>query len=73
MENEKMYTTTDLMEITGLTRAGVLRRARPFGFTKYCKYVLKRTSWGNYKRRRGRRKDSARKARRNEKRTSAGY
>ena len=48
MENEKMYTTTELMEITGLTRAGVLRRARPFGFTKYCRYVLKRTSWGNY-------------------------
>ena len=48
MENEKMYTTTDLVEITGFTRAGVLRRARPFGFTKYCKYVLKRTSWGNY-------------------------
>ena len=48
MENEKMYTTTELMEITGLTRAAVLRRARPFGFTKYCKYVLKRTSWGNY-------------------------
>ena len=48
MEKEKTYTTTDLMEITGLTRAGVLRRARPFGFTKYCKYVLKRTSWGNY-------------------------
>lgn len=48
MEKEKMYTTTDLMEITGLTRAGVLRRARPFGFTKYCRYVLKRTSWGNY-------------------------
>ena len=48
MEKEKTYTTTDLMEITGLTRAGVLRRARPFGFTKNCKYVLKRTSWGNY-------------------------
>ena len=48
MESEKMYTTTDLVEITGLTRAAVLRRARPFGFTKYCKYVLKRTSWGNY-------------------------
>ena len=48
MEKEKTYTTTDLMEITGLTRAGVLRRARSFGFTKYCKYVLKRTSWGNY-------------------------
>lgn len=48
MESEKMYTTTDLVEITGLTRAGVLRRARPFGYTKYCRYVLKRTSWGNY-------------------------
>ena len=48
MDNEKMYTTTDLVEITGLTRAAVLKRARPFGFTKYCKYVLKRTSWGNY-------------------------
>ena len=48
MGKEKTYTTTELMEITGLTRAGVLRRARPFGFTKNCKYVLKRTSWGNY-------------------------
>lgn len=48
MGKEKTYTTTELMEITGLTRAGVLRRARPFRFTKYCKYVLKRTSWGNY-------------------------
>ena len=48
MEDEKMYTTTDLVEITGLTRAAVLRRARPFGYTKYCRYVLKRTSWGNY-------------------------
>lgn len=48
MESEKMYTTTDLVEITGLTRAAVLKRARPFGYTKYCKYVLKRTSWGNY-------------------------
>ena len=48
MEKEKTYTTTELMEITGLTRAGVLRRARPFGYTKYCKYVLKRTDWGNY-------------------------
>lgn len=48
MEKEKMYTTTDLMEITGLTRAAVLRRARLFGYTKYCRYVLKRTSWGNY-------------------------
>ena len=48
MEKEKTYTTTDLMEITGLTRTAVLRRARPFGYTKYCRYVLKRTSWGNY-------------------------
>ena len=32
MEKEKTYTTTDLMEITGLSRAA----------------VLKRTSWGNY-------------------------
>lgn len=48
MEKEKTYTVTDLMEITGLTRAGVLRRARLFGFTKYCRYVLKRTSRGNY-------------------------
>ena len=45
---EKIFTTTELMEITGLTRAAVLRRARPFGYTKYCKYVLKKTSWGNY-------------------------
>lgn len=48
MEKEKIFTTTEIMEISGLTRAGVLRRARPFGFTKYCRYVLKRTSWGNY-------------------------
>ena len=48
MEKEKIYTTTDLVEITGMTRAGVLIRARPFGFTKGCKYLLKRTSWGNY-------------------------
>ena len=48
MEKEKTYTTTDLLEITGLSRASVLRRARPFGYTKYCRYVLKRTSWGNY-------------------------
>lgn len=47
MEDEKMYTTTELVEITGLTREAVLRRARPFGYTKYCKYVLKRTSCGN--------------------------
>ena len=46
MEKEKIYTTTDIVEITGLTRAGVLRRARPFGFTKGCKYLLKRTSLG---------------------------
>lgn len=31
MEKEKIYTTNDLMEITGLTRAAVLKRARPFG------------------------------------------
>lgn len=48
MEKEKVYTTTELVEITGLTRAAVLRRARLFGYTKYCRYVLKRTSWGNY-------------------------
>ena len=48
MEKEKMYTTTELVEITGLTRAAVLRRARPFGYTKYCRYVLKRTNWRNY-------------------------
>lgn len=48
MEKEKMYTTTEVMEMCGLTRAAVLNRARPFGFTKYCRYVLKRTSWGNY-------------------------
>lgn len=48
MEKEKTYTTTEIMEITGLTRAGVLRRARSFGYTKYCRYVLKKTSWGNY-------------------------
>lgn len=48
MEKEKMYTTTELMEITGLTRAAVLRRARSFGFTKKCRYFLKRTSRGNH-------------------------
>ena len=48
MEKKKMYTTTEVMEMCGMTRAGVLRRARPFGFTKGCKYLLKRTSWGNY-------------------------
>lgn len=47
-EEEKVYTTTDLMEITGLSRAAVLKRARTFGYTKRCKYTLKRTSWGNY-------------------------
>ena len=47
MEKGKTYTTTELMEITGLTRAGVLRRARPLGYTKYCRYVLKKTKWGN--------------------------
>ena len=48
MEKEKTYTTTEVMEMCGLTRAAVLSRARPLGFTKCCKYVLKRTSWGNY-------------------------
>lgn len=48
MEKEKTYTVTDLMGITGLTRAAILKRARPFGYTKYCRYVLKRTNWGNY-------------------------
>lgn len=48
MEKEKAYTVTDLMGITGLTRAAILKRARPFGYTKYCRYVLKRTNWGNY-------------------------
>ena len=47
MEDEKMYTTTELVEITGLTREAVLRRARLFGYTKWCKYVLKGTSCGN--------------------------
>lgn len=47
MEKEKNYTTTDLVEITGLTRAGVLRRARSFGFTKGCKSLLKITRSGN--------------------------
>ena len=48
MEKEKTYTTTEVMEISGLTRAGLLRRARVFGYTKYCRYVLKKTKWGNY-------------------------
>ena len=48
MEKEKTYTTTEVMEMCGLTRAAILYRARLLGFTKYCKYVLKRTSWGNY-------------------------
>lgn len=48
MGKEKTYTVTDLMGITGMTRAAILKRARPFGYTKYCKYVLKRNSWGNY-------------------------
>lgn len=47
-KKEKTYTTTEVMEISGLTRASVLKRARRFGFTKYCRYVLKRTLWGNY-------------------------
>ncbi len=48
MEKEKTYTVTDLIGITGLTRAAILKRARPFGYTKYCRSVLKRTDWGNY-------------------------
>lgn len=48
MEKEKIYTTTEVMELCGMTRSAVLSRARQFGFTKYCRYVLKRTSWGNY-------------------------
>ena len=48
MEKKKTYTTTEVMEMCGLTRAAILYRARLLGFTKYCKYVLKRTSWGNY-------------------------
>lgn len=48
MEKEKTYTTTEVMEISGLTRAAVLKRARAFNFTKYCRYVLKKTRWGNY-------------------------
>lgn len=47
-KKEKTYTTTDVMEMCGLTRAAVLKRARMFGFTKYCRYVLKKTLWGNY-------------------------
>lgn len=48
MEKEKTYTTTEVMEMCGMTRAAVLSRARLFGFTKCCKYVLKKASWGNY-------------------------
>lgn len=48
MEKEKIFTTTEIMEISGLTRASVLKRARALGFTRYSKYVLKRTLWGNY-------------------------
>lgn len=47
MENEKVYTTTEIMQISGLARNSVLRRARMLGFTKYSKYVLKKTYWGN--------------------------
>lgn len=45
---EKMYTTTEIVKLSGLTRAAVLKRARAYGFTKYCHYVLKKTCWGNY-------------------------
>lgn len=47
MENEKVYTTTEIMQISGLARNSVLRRVKMLGFTKYCKYVLKKTYWGN--------------------------
>lgn len=47
MENEKVYTTTEIMQISGLARNSVLRRAKMLGFTKCCKYVLKKTYWGN--------------------------
>lgn len=47
MENEKVYTTTEIMQISGLARNTVLRRAKMLGFTKYSKYVLKKTYWGN--------------------------
>lgn len=47
MEKEKMYTTTEIMQISGLARNTVLRRAKMLGFTKYSKYVLKKTYWGN--------------------------
>ena len=47
MENEKVYTTTEIMQISGLARNSVLRRAKMLGFTKYSKYVLKKTYWGN--------------------------
>ena len=48
MEAEKTLTTTEIMGISGLTRATVLKRAKALGFTRYSKYVLKRTLWGNY-------------------------
>ena len=47
MENEKTYTTIEIMEMCGLTRAAILKRAKVFGFTN-CRYVLKKTRWGNY-------------------------
>lgn len=47
MKNVKMYTTTEIMQISGLARNTVLRRAKMLGFTKYSKYVLKKTYWGN--------------------------
>ena len=47
MEKEKTYTTTEIMQISGLARNTVLRRAKMLGFTKYSKYVLKKTYWGN--------------------------
>ena len=47
-KKEKTYTITEITEMCGLTRASVLKRARRFGFTRYCRYVLKKTLWGNY-------------------------
>ena len=47
MEKERVYTTTEIMEISGLARNTVLKRAKDLGFTKYSRYVLKKTDWGN--------------------------
>jgi hypothetical protein len=47
MEKEKTYTTTEIMQISGLCRGTVLKRAKDLGFTKYARYFLKKSSWGN--------------------------